>query len=247
MTQGWRLRGVAILLPLSLLMHAGCGDLSGGLSPEEVFRAVLSTPDRPLDAATVAAGLKEALQVGTERTVLATSSVDGFLANQLIRIVLPEQFETMGKALRAVGFGSQVDALEVAMNRAAERAAGEAKAVFWDAIRQMSVADAFGILNGGDTAATNYFRDRTEATLRSRFQPIVEQKMGEVGLYRIYEDVVDRYRTIPFVTTPPLDLGDYVTDKSLDGLFVVLAQEEKRIREDPVARTTELLRQVFGR
>ncbi len=246
MTHRWGVRGLVILLPLFLLAPGGCRDLSGGLSPEEVFRAVLSTPDQPLDAATVAAGLKEALQVGTERTVLSTSSVDGFLANQLIRIALPEQFHGMAKALRTVGFGSQVDALEVAMNRAAERAAGEAKTVFWAAIRQMSVADAFGILNGGDTAATTYFRDHTEATLRSRFQPIVEQKMGEVGLYRIYEDVVERYRAIPFVTTPPLDLGDYVTDKSLDGLFLVLAQEEKRIREDPVARTTELLRRVFG-
>jgi hypothetical protein len=241
------MKGILLLLSLLFLMSAGCRDLSGGLSPEQVLRAVLSTPDRPLDATTVAAGLKEALQVGTERTVLATSSVDGFLANQLIRIALPEQFGTMAKAMRTVGFGSQVDALEVAMNRAAERAAGEAKTVFWNAIRQMTVADAFEILNGGDTAATSYFRDRTEETLRSRFQPIVEQKMGEVGLYRIYEDVVDRYRAIPFVTTPPLDLGDYVTDKSMNGLFLVLAQEEKRIREDPLARTTELLRRVFGR
>jgi hypothetical protein len=202
--------------------------------------------NRPLDEATVVAGLKDALRVGTERGVNATSTVDGFLGNAMIRIALPEQFDDAAALLRSAGLGGKVDELEVAMNRAAERASGEAGSVFWDAITRMSVADAFGILRGEDDAATRYFRSQTEAELRRRFEPIVDKKMEEVGLYRVYEEIAGYYERLPMVEQPALDLKRYVTDHALDGLFTVLAQEEKRIREDPLARSTELLRRVFG-
>lgn len=199
-----------------------------------------------LDEQTIAAGLKEALRIATERTVESTSKLDGFLGNALIRIVLPEQFETAAKTLRAVGLGDQVDELEVGMNRAAERAAGEATDVFLNAISQMTLKDATGILKGGDNAVTDYFRTHTEDSLRERFKPIVTEKMSEVGLYNIYNGLTEYYNKIPLVTSPALDLDEYVTQHALDGMFTILGQEEKRIRTDPVARTTELLRRVFG-
>jgi hypothetical protein len=199
-----------------------------------------------LDEQTVAAGLKEALRIATERTVTSTSTLDGFLGNALIRIVMPEQFETVAKTLRTVGLGKQVDELEVGMNRAAERAAGEATEVFLNAITQMTLQDATGILKGGENAVTNYFRTHTEESLHQRFKPIVTDKMSEVGLYNVYNGLTDYYNKLPLVTSPALDLDEYVTQHALNGLFTVLGQEEKRIRTDPVARTTELLRRVFG-
>jgi hypothetical protein len=202
--------------------------------------------DALLDEQTVAAGLREALRVATDRTVVSTSKLDGFLGNALIRIVMPEQFEVAAKTLRAVGFGKQVDELEIGMNRAAERAAGEATEVFLNAITQMTLEDAFSILNGGDNAVTNYFRSRTEESLHERFKPIVTEKMSEIGLYKVYNGLTDYYNKLPLVTTPALDLDEYVTQHALNGLFTVLGQEEKRIRTDPLARTTDLLRRVFG-
>ena len=226
---------------LLALLLAGCASIDTRALEEAIFK------NKPLDEATVVSGLKEALKTGTARGVEMTSVVDGFLGNALIRIALPEQFDEAARLLRAAGFGRQVDDLEVAMNRAAERAAGEAKNVFWSAITQMSIADAFAILRGADDAATRYFRIQTEAELRRRFGPIVTAQMKQVGVYRIYQDAMSIYARLPFVEKPAIDLEAHVTGKALDGLFVVLAQEEGRIREDPAARTTELLRRVFGR
>ncbi len=132
------------------------------------------------------------------------------------------------------------------MNRAAEQAAGEATDVFLETISRMTIKDAFGILNGGETAATDYFKRTTSDTLRTRFSPIVDTKMNEVGLVRLYDDVVNTARALPLVPVPQVDLRSYVTDRSLDGLFTILAQEEEKIRTDPSARVTELLRTVFG-
>jgi hypothetical protein len=234
--------GRALAMIVSLVFVAGCAGIDTG-TLGGVIRVGQGVS---LDAQTVAAGIKEALRVGTDRTVTTTSKIDGFLGNALIRIALPEQFDTVAKTLRSVGLGKQVDDLEVAMNRAAERAAGEAREVFWNAVSQITIEDAFGILNGADDAATKYFRSHTEASLHERFKPIVEEKMSEVGLYKIYNELTDYYNKLPLVTTPALDLDEYVTEHALDGLFTVLGQEEKRIREDPLARTTELLRRVFG-
>lgn len=228
---------ICLLIPLSLL--SGCTEFS-----TQDLGGILGR-DTPLDEQTVAAGLKEALRVGTERTVDSTSMIDGFLGNTLIRIVMPEQFEDVASVLRDVGFGQQVTNFETAMNRAAERSAGEAKDVFWNAVTSMSVADAFGILKGHDTAATEYFHGRTETELRSRFHPIVKNKMSEVGLYQMYNELTDYYNKIPLKTAPALDLDDYITEHALNGLFTVLGQEEKKIRDDPLARTTDLLKRVF--
>lgn len=201
----------------------------------------------PLDEQTVAAGLKEALHVGTDRTVGATSTIDGFLANAAIRILMPQELNTAANALRTIGLGNKVDDFEVAMNRAAEKASGEARSVFWAQIKKMTLADAFGILNGDNTAATDYFHERTASTLRSKFSPIVEGKMSEVGLYNAYNQLMDAYTNLPLVSKPAFNLETYITDKTLTGLFTVLAEEETEIRKNPGARTSALLRRVFGK
>jgi hypothetical protein len=229
-----------MLFVVSFIAAAGCATLN------DIFKGNPGGGET-LDEATVVAGLKEALQIGTQNTVLSTSKLDGYLGNQLIRIAVPEQLVSIASTLRQLGLGSQVDELEVGMNRAAERAAGEARDIFWNAITTMTVADAFGILRGGNTAATDYFHDRTAAALRTRFKPIIEQKIGEVGIANIYNQIAVAYNGLPMTGTQRLvDLDEYVTDRALAGLFAVLATEETRIREDPLARTTELLRKVFG-
>jgi len=196
---------------------------------------------------TVVAGLKEALAVGTRNAVAITSREGGYLDDPSIRIGLPGALDKLAKGLRAVGFRSQVDALELAMNRAAEQAAGEAADVFVAAIRQMTFPDALAILDGGDTAATEYFERTTRPELEVRFEPIVSEKMGRVGVVQRYDALLRRYRSIPFTQSPSLDIRRYVTNRALDGLFTVLGEQERKIRTDPAARTTELLKQVFGR
>ncbi len=224
--------------------------LSGCVSFQEGLSVVLSGDpgrDGPLDEPTVIAGIKEALKIGTNNTVLSTSSLDGFLGNQLIRIAIPEQLQSVASTLRRIGLGAKVDELETGMNRAAELAAGEAREVFWSAITNMSVADAFGILRGHDTAATDYFHKKTHETLLARFHPIVQTKIQEIGLSRLYGQVSDAYNSLSLTDAPRLvDLDEYVTDKAMSGLFTVLAREEQKIRQDPLARTTDLLKRVFG-
>jgi hypothetical protein len=231
------------LLPILLLGLSGCASLKNG-----TFGDILNTGGPALDESTVAAGLREALRTGTERSVLSVGAVDGYLANELIRIAIPADMQGVTNKLRQVGLGSYVDELEVGMNRAAEAAAGEARDVFWNAITSMTIADAFGILNGGEHAATQYFSERTRQTLETRYRPIAREKMQTVGVARTYSEVLDLYNAIPLTTKPVLVAFDeYVTTKALDGLFTVLAAEEGRIRNDPLARTTDLLRRVFGR
>jgi hypothetical protein len=227
---------------LCLLALAGCAEVD-----RLVREAGAPGGSGALDEATVVAGLREALRVGSQRAVGRVGRVDGYLGNALIRIALPESFESAAGTLRRVGFGKQVKELEVAMNRAAEQAAGEARVVLVEALRGMTIADGYRILRGGETAATDYFRQRTGATLRQRFAPIVERKMGEVGLSQLYERLSERYLALPFTRRDDLvDLDAHVTDKALDGLFRVLGEEERRIRKEPVARTSELLRKVFA-
>ena len=233
------------LMFLISLFIGGCAEFKD-ISIDEIFQSPRGQKSG-LDEKTVGAGLKDALRVGTERAVYRTSKTDGFLANKLIHIALPEEFDSVAAALRTIGLGNQVDSLEMAMNRAAERASGEAKAVFWDAVTRMTLYDVYGILNGGETAATDYFRAKTSDSLRNRIHPIVVGKMGEVGLYKLYNQIITTYNTLPLVSKPAINLEDYVTEKTLDGLFIIIAQEEQQIRKNPAARTTKLLQEVFGR
>lgn len=193
----------------------------------------------------VAAGLREALQVGTGNAVQLTGRLDGYFRNEAIKILMPDKLRTIEKALRRVGQGRQVDDFILSMNRAAERAAPTARDIFWNAIKQLTFDDARHILSGGDSAATEYFRRKTSDELTVAFRPVVEQSMNEVGATRRYEDLTRRAQSVPFVHIQTLDIGAYVVAKALDGLFHVLSEEEKKIRTDPAARVTNVLQEVF--
>lgn len=200
-----------------------------------------------LSEAKIGSGLKEALKVGTENSVKLTGRVDGYFMNQAIKILMPEKLQTLEQGLRLVGYGPQVDEFILSMNRAAERAAPQAKQIFWDAIGEMTFDDARKILNGSQTAATEYFRSKTTDTLAGAFRPVVDRTMNEVGVTRQYKALVARYQAIPFVKSETVDIDQYVVTKSLDGLFHVLGEEERKIRTDPAARATDLLKEVFGK
>ena len=191
-------------------------------------------------------GLKEALRIGTGNAVQQVSKIGGYYDNPDIRIPLPEPVKKAENLLRLSGLGSQVDAFEKSMNRAAERAAPEAKSLFWDAIKKMTFSDAKKILNGRDNEATLYFEEKTSDRLGALAKPIVHDAMAEVGVTRTYQQLDAKVRTVPFAGNLNFDLDQYVTDRALGGLFFMLAEEERKIREDPAARTTELLKKVFG-
>lgn len=193
----------------------------------------------------IADGLKEALAIGTANAVAATGKPDGFLGNPAIKIPLPSQLKSLGSGARFMGLGSQVDELEVGMNRAAEQATPYAKQIFLDAVSRMSFADARQILNGGDTAATDYFKAHTTSQLTAAFKPIVHTAMENVGVIKQYNAIAQTPMAGSLGQNFSLD--DYVVGKTLDGLFYTLGQEEKKIRTDPFAQTTSLLKEVFGK
>jgi hypothetical protein len=204
-------------------------------------------PQSGLDDVKIASGLKEALKVGTEDTVSLTGRTDGYFLNQAIKILMPEKLQSVEKGLRLVGYGPQIDEFVLTMNRAAEQAAPYAKEIFWDAIGEMTFEDARRILAGNETAATQYFKGKTSAKLTAAFQPVVEKSMSEVGVTKQYNELLARYQTIPFVKSEAFDLNRYVLSKALDGLFYVLGEEERKIRTNPAARVTDLLKEVFAR
>jgi hypothetical protein len=195
----------------------------------------------------IGSGLKEALKIGTQNAVNLTGQLDGYFMNQVIKILMPEKLRTMEKGLRALGLGSQVDEFILSMNRAAERAAPAAKSIFWDAIGEMTFEDARKILGGGNTAATDYFKAKTTDKLTTAFKPAVDQAMSEVGVTRQYKELVGQFQSIPFMKSESLDIDHYVVTKALDGLFYVVGEEEKKIRTNPAARVTDLLKEVFGK
>jgi hypothetical protein len=200
----------------------------------------------PGDAKT-AAGLKEALQIGAGNAVSLTGQVDGYFKNQAIKILMPKQLQSLEKGLRAVGYGPQVDEFVLSMNRAAEKAAPQAKEIFAGAIGEITFADARQILTGGDTAATDYFKAKTTDKLTAAFRPAVEKTINETGVTRQYKELVGRFKAIPFAKSQSFDIDQYVVSKALDGLFHVLGEEERKIRKNPAARVTSLLKDVFGR
>ena len=231
-----------------LTLAALAGPASAQVRIEDLIKGL---PPQPRGAGTlgdvrIGEGLKEALRIGTQNAVVLTGRLDGYFANRAIRILMPERLRNLETGLRTVGFGSQVDELVLGMNRAAERAAPFARDIFVDAIAAMTIDDARRILGGPETAATDYFRDRTTGKLTTAFAPIVERAMNEVGVSRQYNQVLDQARAIPFFRTEEYDLNRYVVDKALTGLFHVVGEEERKIRRDPAARVTDVLREVFG-
>ena len=191
-------------------------------------------------------GIKEALVKGTGESVKIVSKVDGYIANPQIKIPFPEDARTIESKLRAIGLGSRVDEVVLSINRAAEDAAKSAEQVFVGAIKGMTVSDAIQIVKGKNDAATQYLSKATSPELRTKFRPIIKASLDKVDATRLWTDVINTYNQIPFVSKQNPDLTEYVTNKAIDGLFVMIAKEELKIRQNPAARTTEILKKVFG-
>src|SRR5512139_2237868 len=200
-----------------------------------------------LSDAKIGSGLKEALHIGTENAVNFTGKTDGYFLNQAIKILMPEKLRTVEKGLRAVGYGPQVDEFVLSMNRAAEQAAPADKQIFWGAIGEMTFEDVRKIWSGNDTAATDYFKDKTTDKLTASFRPVVNKAMNEMGVTRQYNELVGKYESIPFVKKETFDIDGYVVTKALDGLFHVVGEEERKIRTNPQAQVTDLLKEVFNK
>ncbi len=197
------------------------------------------------DENTIISALKEAISIGTDNAIKSVSVQDGYLGNETIKITIPENFKMITDGLSKIGYQKQVDDFILSMNRAAEKAAPIAKSIFVDAIKEMTIDDAKNILNGADTAATEYFKTKTNEKLYDVFKPIVSTKVNEVGATRYYKDLTSKFALLPFIKTEKLDLDHHVTNEALEGLFYMIGEEEKKIRTDPKARITELLKKVF--
>jgi Protein of unknown function (DUF4197) len=214
---------------------------------DRIFKGLGIGQKGDLSDVKIGSGLKEALKIGTENAVGLTGKMDGYFLNQAIKILMPEKLRTVEKGMRAVGYGSQIDEFVLSMNRAAERAAPAAKDIFWDAIGEMTFEDVRKIWSGNETAATDYFKGKTTDKLTAAFRPVVDKAMNEVGVTRQYNELMDRFHAIPFVKKETFDLDSYVVTKALDGLFHVVGEEERKIRTNPQARVTDLLKEVFGK
>lgn len=237
---------LTLFLLSSFFSHVAEAQLPKGLDALKQLGGQATGGTTSASGSEITQGLKEALRIGTENAVASTGRPDGFLGNPLIKILLPEQLQTAEKGLRLAGFGGQVDEFVTSMNRAAEQATPAAKSIFVDAITAMTIDDAKNLLNGGDTAATDFFKAKTSDKLYSAFRPVVDNSMNQVGTVQRYNAFVGQAKNLPFVKSQALDVGDYVTHKSLDGLFLVVGEEEKKIRSNPAARVTDLLQNVFG-
>jgi Protein of unknown function (DUF4197) len=192
-------------------------------------------------------GIKEALSNGVVKAVLQLNKEDGFFKDLVYKVLLPPDAQKIEKALRNVGMGNLVDKAILQINRGAEDAVGTAKPIFVDAIKQMTLTDAINIVKGGDTSATHYFREKTVAKLVAAFLPVIKNSLDKVEATKYYGDLVTRYNNFPttFKKLNP-DLPGYVTDRATNALFDLISKEEKNIRENPVARTSEILKKVFG-
>jgi hypothetical protein len=214
---------------------------------DDVVKGVSGGSKGGTDKDTTSSGLKEALTVGTENAIKNISKMDGYFGNKSIKILMPKKIQNVADVLSKVGFQKQVDDFILSMNRAAEKAAPKATGFFVDAIKQMSFQDAGNILKGGDTAATDYFKEKTSKNIYDAFKPEISSTMDEVGVTRSYKEMMGKYESIPLVKKETFDLDHYVTNKALEGLFYMVGQEEKKIRTDPAARVTDLLKSVFGK
>ncbi|MDX9859583.1 MAG: DUF4197 domain-containing protein [Rhodospirillales bacterium] len=242
------IRGIVGCLTATIVLAAGAANAQSDMMGKA--RGLLGTLGGNQGGAQqttdIAAGLKEALRVGVERVTARVGAVDGFNLDPAIHIPLPGQLQTVQQWLGRVGMSGMADDLETRMNRAAEIAAGDAKTLLWDAVAEMTLDDAKRIFNGPQDAATQYFRSKMTPALSQRMRPLVDDAMAEAGAVKAYDGMMGRYRTIPMVPDVKADLSGYVVDKGLDGIFHYVAKEEAAIRTNPAARSTDLLRRVFG-
>ncbi len=233
----------------SSMSYAGIGDLLKQADELLNSNTATSSSSSRLSDSSINAGLKQALSVGAERAVKLLGSQGGFLNDRSVRIPLPGMLKSVGKGLRTVGQGKYVDQFETTVNRAAEQAIPQTLSVVKKTVANMTLKDVRGILNGGDTAATKFLQKRAGKSLHAVIKPIVAKATDKAGATAAYKKLMGKAGNTlgGFLKTESIDLDDYVTSKTLDGLFLKLAAEEQKIRRDPVARTTDLLQQVFAK
>lgn len=201
---------------------------------------------RPVTETEAVSGIQAALNQGVGKAITALNVKNGFYGNSVYKLFLPPEAEKVATALESLGMGSLVNQAVETINRAAEDAVGKASPIFVNAIKSMTISDALGIVKGGKTSATDYFRNKTTAQLKAAFMPSIQNALSQTGATKYYGDIVNTYNAIPLVKKVNPDLSDYVADKAIYALFDQIAKEEKNIRENPVARGTELLQRVFG-
>jgi hypothetical protein len=209
-------------------------------------KKLLNSKNKGLTEKDAADGIKEALVNGTGESVKKVSVLNGYWGNPEIKIPFPSEAKEMESKLRTIGMGKKVDEFNESMNRAAEKAADEAKSIFIAAIKGMTVRDAINIVKGSDNAATMYLKNNTSPELINKFQPIIKTSLDNVNATRYWTDLITTYNKIPLVKKMNPNLNEYVTQKAIDGLFIMIAKEELKIRKDPMARTSDLLKKVFG-
>jgi hypothetical protein len=222
------------------------GALTGCAELAQIAQEQSARTGQPGESA-LARAIKESLELSSARAADLLSRAGGYQKHPLYRIKLPESVQPVAARLRQFGLGGQIDQIETLMNQGAEHAAVEAKALFIDTVRSMSVTDALGIVRGSDTAATQYFRQHTEAELRARYQPIIKSNLQQIGFYKQYERLLAAYKQLPLANKPDLDLEQHVMTQSLNALFTQVAQEEQAIRKDPLGRGSSAIAAVFGR
>jgi len=213
---------------------------------QELLGPAAKSPALTTDTNQIAAGLKEALRVGSETVVSQLGKTDGFNADPAIHIPLPKSFKTVQSTLKTLGMAAILDDLELKLNRAAEQATPKAKTLFLSAIEGMTLDDVMGIYNGPQDAATRYFQGKMSPQLGEEMKPIVDQALNEAGAVQAYDNVMVQYHAVPVVPDVKADLSGYVVEQGMNGIFHYLAQEEAAIRQNPAKRTTELLKTVFG-
>lgn len=214
----------------------------------ELQQAVNTLPNQSggMDQNTIAMGLREALDAGIDKQVSKLTRENGFYGNQLVKIMLPEELQRVDQTLRDIGLGSLADEGIKMLNRAAEEAVKEATPIFVNAVKGITFSDAKNILLGPDNAATQYLESRSSRALYNKFNPVIKNSFSKVGADQIWNTIITRYNAVPFVTKVNPDLTDYVTKEAMDGVFTMIAVEEKDIRNNFAARTTPLLRRVFA-
>ncbi len=207
-------------------------------------KEIVGGENNQLGTQEITSGLKQALTIGAEKGTSLLSKENGFFKNELLKIILPAEAQKVEKTLRSIGLGKQVDDAILSMNRGAEEACKQAAPIFVNAIRGMDVKDAVGILRGSDTAATAYLRGNTTSALTESFKPIIEESLKKVDATKHWNTMITAYNKVSLKKINP-DLTGYVTEKAIQGVFVQMAEEEKEIRRNPAARTTDLLKKVF--
>ncbi|MEM7549117.1 MAG: DUF4197 domain-containing protein [Bacteroidota bacterium] len=213
---------------------------------QQTLGGILESGDTKPTTNEVISGLKDALIKGTNTGTAQASKLDGYFKNPNIKIPFPPEITNVETKLRQIGLGGEVDKFVKSLNRGAEQAAKEAAPIFVNAIRSLTIQDAWGILRGENDAATRYLERTSSGELYTKFKPVVDKSLKKVNATKYYSDLAGTYNKIPFVTKVNADLGDYATNKAIDGLFYLVEQEEAKIREDPIARTTDILKKVFG-